>query len=314
MRWLVASLFLFQCSWVFAGQLDQSPAKRDCRYDQTGGSPHDLQDHGGFSLFPVGGYFQPLLADPMEPRLSISYGRMRVRGNSGLAARKRRQFNAGIATLGMDFASYRFPGESLCKGIQTGFYAASYSLLDWSTDSIDLLNTDFRVGFPLSMRSGAYSARFRFYHQSSHLGDEFIINNPGVKRENLSYEALEALGSVDMGAFRLYGGGAFIIRSKPDLDHFMLQQGVEYFAKSFTISNRWGSVRARPVYGIDLRAYEVQDWGLSTHLVAGLEFFTTNGAQRFRFMLGATDGFTPYGQFFTENKAQNISVNFQFDY
>ncbi len=50
---------------------------------------------------------------------------------------------------------------------------------DLSAPSSDLINTDYVVGVPLSWRSGGWSTRVRLYHQSSHLGDEFLLGRPG---------------------------------------------------------------------------------------------------------------------------------------
>jgi hypothetical protein len=52
--------------------------------------------------------------------------------------------------------------------------------------STDLINTDYVVGIPLSWRSSLFSTRVRLYHQSTHLGDEFVPHNPGVNRVNYS--------------------------------------------------------------------------------------------------------------------------------
>lgn len=81
------------------------------------------------------------------------------------------------------------------------------------------------------MASGCWSARVRGFHQSSHLGDEFIINNPAVERKNLSFEAVDVLLAVEerLGRVygRVYGGGAYIVSSANDLDPGLAQWGVE---------------------------------------------------------------------------------------
>lgn len=285
----------------------------DCRYGSPYAYPPVESNQPHFSMFPVGGFFQPLLADPMEPRLAVTYGRYTVKGEQGLGLRQDKNFSVGIGVLGADFGSFRIHGDRPCKGYQFNFFAAAYAVFDWSSDSIDLLNMDFRVGFPLTMRKGPYSARLRFYHQSSHLGDELILKNPGIQRENLSYEVLDALGSVDFNSLRVYGGGGILIRSKPDLDPVMLQLGAELRTRAHSLSFWQFNSHARPVYGVDIKSYEAQDWGLSAQLVGGLEFFADQGLQRFRLLFTYMQGYVPYGQFFTENRARHFGVNFQFD-
>ena len=77
------------------------------------------------------------------------------------------------------------PGEGRWE---LGFQAGVFSIFDMSSDSKDLINTDFWVGVPITARWGWFSTMMRVYHQSSHLGDEFLLRG-GVDRVNLSYEA-----------------------------------------------------------------------------------------------------------------------------
>ena len=69
------------------------------------------------------------------------------------------------------------------------------------------------------------SARIRGYHQSSHLGDEFILNNPGVDRVNLSFEVFDGLLSFEGDWWRLYIGGGYLAGAKPKLDPGLAQWG-----------------------------------------------------------------------------------------
>src|SRR5436190_1736328 len=111
---------------------------------------------------------------------------------------------------------------------ETSVAAGVFSQFNMQTRSNDLINTDFVIGFPFAYRTGPLSVRARIYHQSSHLGDEFILNtNP--TRVNLSFEAAELLVARDFGGLRLYGGGEYILRHEPsDLRPGLLHGGIEY--------------------------------------------------------------------------------------
>ncbi|MFP4087106.1 MAG: DUF1207 domain-containing protein [Desulfobacteraceae bacterium] len=51
----------------------------------------------------------------------------------------------------------------------------------------------------------------RLYHQSSHLGDEYLLRD-NTSRENLSYEGVEVLLSYNLiESLRIYGGGGDLI-------------------------------------------------------------------------------------------------------
>ncbi len=86
-----------------------------------------------------------------------------------------------------------------------------FALFNLDAPSSDLINADYWIGLPISYRKGPWSYVLRFYHQSSHLGDEFILGNPGVDRVNLSYEDMELLVSYEWERWRLYGGGGYLL-------------------------------------------------------------------------------------------------------
>jgi hypothetical protein len=60
-----------------------------------------------------------------------------------------------------------------------------FAQFDLDSTSDDLLNADYVVGLPLTFRRAGFSARGRFYHQSSHLGDELLLREENdLEREN----------------------------------------------------------------------------------------------------------------------------------
>ena len=65
----------------------------------------------------------------------------------------------------------------------------------------------------------------RFYHQSSHLGDEFLIETE-VERVNLTYEARRPPAVVRGHRWlRLYGGGGYIVRGDPERPRALVHPG-----------------------------------------------------------------------------------------
>jgi hypothetical protein len=189
--------------------------------------------------------FEPLIADPRQPRFSMSYQRYKTPAE---------KFNAAAVAFGEYFG---FASGFLGRGgaSQIGIQAAVFALFNLDAPSGDLINADDWVGFPLSDRRGPWSYLVRLYHQSSHLGDEFILGNPSVERVNLSYEDLEGLVSYEWEHWRLYAAGA-----------------VTCFAASRTSNPpicmpAWSmSSHARALWGLDFmaaadfRASEELDW------------------------------------------------------
>ena len=162
--------------------------------------------------------FAPLLADPRQPRFSVSYQRYRTSIDD---------FGAASVAFGEYFG--------LAAGVlrdswawQTGIQGGVFALFNLDAPSNDLINADYWIGVPLSYRKGPRSYVVRLYHQSSHLGDEFLLSSSGIERVNLSYEDLEALAAYEYESFRFYAGGGYILKSEPKLEPWHAQIGVEY--------------------------------------------------------------------------------------
>ncbi len=226
--------------------------------------------------------FAPLLADPRQPRASMSYQRYRTPTET---------FNAGAISLGHYFAiGSGFLGHSGAS--QLGLQGAVFALFNLDAQSKDLINADYWIGLPWSYRKGPWSYLVRVYHQSSHLGDEFILGNPGLDRVNLSYEDAEGLVSYEWDNWRFYGGGGYILNSEPNLERKHLQAGAEYVRPR--VLGRFDFVAAA-----DIQTSEELDWAYSRSYVAGLEFRSAT-TRRVGLLIEHFRGHSPNGQFFRE--------------
>jgi len=239
--------------------------------------------------------FAPLIADPRQPRFSVSYQRYKT---------PVQEFAAASVAFGeyFGFAS-GFLGESGAS--QLGIQGGVFALFNLDAPSSDLINADYWIGFPLSYRKGPWSYLIRIYHQSSHLGDEFILGNPGINRVNLSYEDLEALVSYEWKRFRVYGGGGYLLHSEPNLERKHLQIGAEY-VRPHAVG------KLDFVAAVDIQAAEELDWKVSRSFQAGLEF-KAGTPRRVRLMLEHFSGHSPNGQFFSERlRYTGIGIYFGF--
>ena len=157
--------------------------------------------------------------------------------------------------------------------------------------------------------------RLRVYHQSSHLGDEFLLRSDHPERVNLSFEAADVLLSVD-GPVRLYGGGEFLFHRSPEaLQKFVAHAGAE-LRRATPLINLGPTVGGvRPVLAVDLKAAQEQDWDPAISARAGLEFERTREAdppsRRWSLMLESYRGPSPYGQFFRQ-KIQYVGLGMHF--
>ena len=201
--------------------------------------------------------FAPLLADPRWPHFSASYQRY-------LGDRELR--NVGSAAFGESFALLQtdapFGGR-----YELGLQAGVFSIFDFDSESFDLVNSDFLAAVTNTWRRSDLGVQLRFYHQSSHLGDEFLLRNR-VERINLSFEAFDLLLSYDVNEFlRIYGGGGLLLRSDPPgLDRGMIQMGAE-LSSAHTILD--GLVR--PVGALDLQLREESNWAPDLSVRVGFQ-------------------------------------------
>ncbi|HDP89897.1 MAG TPA: DUF1207 domain-containing protein [Thioalkalivibrio sp.] len=239
---------------------------------------------GGMVPLPAGDLFSPLVADPKQPQFFVALRRYRTPVED---------LTIGAVGYGENFGIYRQQGSRPGDGLQVGIAGALFAQFDMTAPSTDLVNADYTIGIPVSYRKGPLSARLRLYHQSSHLGDEFLLRVE-PERVNLSYESLELLVSRDWARWRAYGGGEVLLRREPsDLERAGLHGGAEY--RSQTIITGLG----RLVGGVDVKSWQQNDWSPDVSFQAGVEFGRPDpGGRRFRVMLEAYDGHAPHGQFY----------------
>jgi hypothetical protein len=265
----------------------------------TGVHAHEA---AGLVLLPQGGVFCPLLADPKAMRTFVSYQRgefPEVTGAKDLGA-------IGIAD---GIALVRVGGPRPGEGVQLGVEAGVFAQFDLGAPSDDLVNADYVVGFPLTFRVRDFSGRFRVYHQSSHLGDEFL-GRTEIVNAGLSFEAVEAIFSLEIEAFRVYAGGEYLLSgAEPDtLDPMVAHAGLEL---------RVGPVRgARLVAALDVKSSEQRDWDPAYSARAGVEIAygrSPDHPPRLLSIVGEYyDGPSPYGQFFLEEtRFYGVGIHFQ---
>src|SRR2546427_440480 len=75
---------------------------------------------------------------------------------------------------------------------------------------------------------GSLTTRLRLFHQSSHLGDEYMAHT-NARRIDLTFQAVELLVARETTRWRLYGGGDYIFAHSPtDLKPGVLHGGLEF--------------------------------------------------------------------------------------
>jgi hypothetical protein len=249
---------------------------------------------------PRGLLFDPLHADPRWPHFAATFRRYPDRGEGGVK-------NAVAGDFGETVALYRsrapFSGQW-----EFGFQAGVFSLFDQEGSSFDLINADYILSMMASYRSGDLSGFLRYLHQSSHLGDEFLLNN-NVQRLNYSFEEVDAKLSYDLfDILRLYGGGGAIVRSDPsNLKVWRTEYGVELQSPKRLYRG------IRPVAYADFQTNEQNNWSTNVSIRGGLQFENVRILDRsLQLLVEYYSGYSPNGQFTLTNRIQTIGLGLHF--
>jgi hypothetical protein len=236
-------------------------------------------------LLPGGTLFRPLIADPRWPHFAASY-------QSYLHDRQLQ--DVGAVSFGESFTLLRDKLGPLWWEI--GIQAGVFAVFDLNADSKDLVNADYLVGVPLSARYGDWSAILRLFHESSHLGDEFLLRTR-PERINLSYESVDLRVSYEFGdVLRLYGGGGYLFDQEPaGLEPWSVQYGIELASPWPPREARW-----RPIAAADLQNREENRWSLDFSLRAGIQLDGVLVTRNLQILLEYFKGRSPNGQFYTD--------------
>lgn len=250
--------------------------------------------------FPLGEVFRAPIAAPKEPRSHLTWLRLDLGSD---------RFSVGSVGFGENFGLVRWAGPNPGEGWQLGLSGAVLAQFNLDAPSLDLVNADYTVGFPLSFRRGAWGGRARLYHQSSHLGDEFLLYPQRIgpmERINLSFEVLEVLGAWHRGGLRVLGGPSYVLHTDTPLKRWSLVGGVEYRGQLLG----WGT--ARPFAGALVHSWRETGWDFDVALRAGLEFPSPYGGERsVQFAAEAYQGHLPFGQFY-EREARYLGAGITF--
>ena len=251
-------------------------------------------------FLPEGYLFDQLMADERWPHFSVSY--RYYMNEKGLGS-------TGAANFGETFSLYR--SRTPFGGLwEVGLQGGVFSFFDLTAKSKDLVNADYMGGIFTSYRYQDFSTMLRVFHQSSHLGDEFILRNP-VRRINLSYEQADLLLSYKFfKMLRLYGGGGYLFDQEPaDLRPWTTQYGVE-------LESPWklGSNAITPIFAGDFKNDEEDHWSTNISLRGGIQFENWRlNQRRLQVLIEYFHGHSPNGQFYNR-KIETIGLGLHLRY
>lgn len=255
--------------------------------------------------------FQPLVADPRNVTYTAGWrSGDRVMGNKAISI-----------ALGDDFPIYRWLDITPWHGdLQISIEAGIWSVFNMDPHpnpigGVELVNTDFYGGIPLTYAAGKWSWRLRAYHISSHLGDEYIENNPTVKRVNPSMEIIDLAAAWQVTeAIRLYAMPGAIVHS--DHTYRLSVMFIQYGAEARFAGTKFPSARLYGTFflAIHIRNMQFLHWNFDGTYRGGYELSKMSGVGRkLRLWVGYHQGYSLEGQFMRE-RTHYLEFNFNYGF
>ena len=260
-------------------------------------------------LLKLGRSFDEPIADPRWPRTAGSW--QEYQGSDFVDSLATVSAGATLA-LARDRAPPVGDEQDRPPAWEFGAQGAIVGAFEPSSPSQDLFNSDWIFGLYAAARHEQFSGIVRLWHQSSHLGDEFLLNEPDVERINFMFESLSGLAAWEPAPWlRIYGGGGWIIDPFPNsYGDFFVQYGADVRSPRTFFGDF-----ARPFAAIDVQHYDATDWQGDISLKGGLELRDPDEPHGLavRLMVELYSGRNPNGQFFGED-VEYAGVGLQIDF
>jgi hypothetical protein len=241
--------------------------------------------------------FQPCIADPRNVTYILGY-----RAGDPVIGKS----TANIA-LGDDFAIYRWLDVMYGGDLQISIEAGIWSVFNLNPHpniggGTELVNTDFYVGLPLTYARDKWSFRFRIYHISGHIGDEYIVNHPEAVRVNPSNEYVDLFVAYQINdSVRVYVGPGAIVHSDPTYKWQPMY--IDYGAEARFLGHKFYYQKVHGTFFLALfwRNLQQLDWNFDGTYRFGYEFSKLQGiGRKARLFVGYHHGFSLEGQFAKE--------------
>jgi len=247
-------------------------------------------------LMPKGLIYRPYLASAKESRFRSVWNNEQGEGN------------IWDITLGGQVGLLRYGGEHNGRpvGWQLGIEGAGLVRLDQDENN-DVMASDFRFGIPVTWGNAFYQVKFGYYHLSSHLGDEFLLKNPGFPRLNFSRDVLLlGISLSPRELWRVYGEAGYAFYSDIS-ESWEFQFGIDYAPNGAT------GPRGKPFAAINGHLREEVDFGGNVVLQAGWAWRGSASSGMLRTGVEYYNGKNDQFSFFNDSE-QKVGFGIWYDY
>ena len=207
-------------------------------------------------------------------------------------------------TIGEDF-----PLLALRRGagpVTLGFGVQASGRFSLDDSKSALISNDWQVGFNIFADLSPWVIDLQLYHESSHLGDEYI-KRFGARRLDWTREVVMVWLGYEAGRFRIMTSVGNALVDELDLSPWLASGGLDFRGPAFFVLGQ----RAHLIAGVFGEGASETDWRLSTSLKAGIAFPGARVGRELRLSLIGHDGLSTQRQFF-RNESRYIGVELEF--
>ncbi len=193
------------------------------------------------------------------------------------------------------------------QGFEVQIEGAAFVRLD-PQDDRDLRSADYRFGVPLVYGVGRWQTKLAYYHNSAHLGDEFMIKHPTFPRTNYYRDCIVWGNSYYLYDWmRLYGEVGWAFFKDGGAKPWEFQVGTEL------IQARPTGGRGAPFLAVNGFSRQELDWGGNVCVQTGWAWRGRRSEKLYRIGFEYLYGSDPQYQFVYKNQ-NRAGIGMWYDY
>lgn len=236
--------------------------------------------------------FRPFLADPRQITYSVGW-----RFHDRVVAQSCIDFSFGdILPVYRWINVWYFGGD-----VELSIEGAVWDVFAPLEPNSPMVNADYYVGFPVTYVFDNWAIRFRGYHISCHVGDEFLCAHPCFERKNPSSEYLDIfVQNQFIEELRLYAGVGWVCLQDQSFEcsPWYAAGGVELRMPQLGYRDCRNRLYCEPFLGMHFRYEPDFKNHVDATYVLGVEWGKFSGLRHvFRIFLEYHDGYSLEGQF-----------------
>lgn len=247
-------------------------------------------------VLPPQNLFDAPIADPRWPKFLLGLSH----DFEGSLGKTIWTFNFGEDIGIVKFGNKKSPFEF-------GVQAAAFGIMDINSTPTRLINTDYFVALYISHQRNNFQHLWEINHQSSHVGDEYLLSPDGqnLVRVNLSYEMLKySLRYKHSPNFSPYIYAGYIITADPNyIKRWDFAAGVDLYSRKIIFKDS-----TRLIAGAYVNTWEENNFHPTYVVRAGLQYERIKYCNRFlQLLVEYTGGKSQQGQFY-DTTAQQVGI------